>query len=107
MSKICLLTGLDGETALKKMCMAFGIEMQFFVEITTNRIGARYIEFRKRTGKSVGKRVVYGHNALKIVKEVEKTNTITALIGRGKGEEVVEHLGFTVENVVNNYLSLV
>ena len=25
----------------------------------------------------------------------------------GKGEEVVEHLGFTVENVVNNYLSLV
>ena len=25
----------------------------------------------------------------------------------GKGEEVVEHLGFTVKNVVNNYLSLV
>ena len=80
----------DVFTALKKMCMAFGIEMQFFVEITTNRIGARYIEFRKRTGKSVGKRVVYGHNALKIVKEVEKTNTVTALIGRGKGVQVSE-----------------
>lgn len=80
----------DVFSALKKMCMAFGIEMQFFVEITTNRIGARYIEFRKRTGKSVGKRVVYGHNALKIVKEVEKTNTITALIGRGKGVQVSE-----------------
>jgi len=24
----------------------------------------------------------------------------------GKGEEVIEHLGFTVENVVNEYLSL-
>jgi Transketolase len=24
----------------------------------------------------------------------------------GKGEEVVEHLGFTVKNVVNEYLSL-
>ena len=80
----------DVFSALKKMCMAFGIEMQFFVEITTNRIGARYIEFRKRTGKSVGKRVVYGHNALKIVKEVEKTNTVTALIGRGKGVQVSE-----------------
>ena len=80
----------DVFSALKKMCMAFGIEMQFFVEITTNRIGARYIEFRKRTGKSVGKRVVYGHNALKIVKEVEKTNTVTALIGRGKGVPVSE-----------------
>ena len=80
----------DVFSALKKMCMAFGIEMQFFVEITTNRIGARYIEFRKRTGKSVGKRVVYGHNALKIIKEVEKTNTVTALIGRGKGVQVSE-----------------
>lgn len=78
----------DVFSALKKMCMAFGIEMQFFVEITTNRIGARYIEFRKKTGKNAGKRVVYGHNALQIVKEVEKTNTYTALIGRGKGVEV-------------------
>jgi len=25
----------------------------------------------------------------------------------GKGEEVIEYLGFTVENVVNEYLSLI
>ena len=36
-----------------------------------------------------------------------KTVTIDGRFGAsGKGEEVVEHLGFTVENVVNEYLSL-
>ena len=45
----------DVFSALKKMCMAFGIEMQFFVEITTNRIGARYIEFRRSEERRVGK----------------------------------------------------
>jgi len=36
-----------------------------------------------------------------------KTLTLNRFGASGKGEEVVEHLGFTVENVVNEYLSLV
>lgn len=36
-----------------------------------------------------------------------KTLTINRFGASGKGEEVVEHLGFTVENVVNTYLSMV
>ncbi|WP_419775188.1 phage tail spike protein [Ignavigranum ruoffiae] len=74
--------------ALKKACLSANVEMQFFVEVRSTRIGARYIDFKKRTGKDIGKRVVYGHNALKIVKEDSKTNLITALIGRGKGEQI-------------------
>lgn len=74
--------------ALKKVCDVWNLEMQFFVEINGNKIGARYIDFKQRIGEATGKRVVYGHNALQILQEVERTNLFTALIGRGKGEEV-------------------
>lgn len=74
--------------ALKKVCDVWNLEMQFFVEMNGNKIGARYIDFKKRIGEATGKRVVYGHNALQILQEVERTNLFTALIGRGKGEEV-------------------
>ena len=74
--------------ALKKFCSVWQLEMQFFVEVTNGRIGAQFIDFKHRLGKRRGARVVYGHNALEIVKEEERTELYTALIGRGKGEEV-------------------
>ena len=74
--------------ALKKVCKVWDLEMQFFVEMNGNKIGARYIDFKREIGSAVGKRVVYGHNALQILQEVERTNLFTALIGRGKGEQV-------------------
>ncbi|WP_024415113.1 phage tail spike protein [Streptococcus suis] len=88
--------------ALKKVCEVWDLEMQFFVEMNGNRIGARYIDFKQRIGEAVGKRVVYGHNALQILQEVERTNIFTALVGRGKGEETDDGYGrkITFENVV-------
>ena len=74
--------------ALKKVCEVWDLEMQFFVEMNGNQIGGRYIDFKRKIGQAVGKRVVYGHNALQILQEVERTNIFTALIGRGKGEQV-------------------
>lgn len=74
--------------ALKKVCQVWNLEMQFFVEMNGNKIGARYIDFKHKIGEATGKRVVYGHNALQILQEVERTNLFTALIGRGKGEEI-------------------
>ncbi|MFI3150157.1 gp58-like family protein [Streptococcus suis] len=87
--------------ALKKVCEVWDLEMQFFVEMNGNRIGARYIDFKQRIGETVGKRVVYGHNALQILQEVERTNIFTALVGRGKGEETGDGYGrkITFENV--------
>ena len=79
---------VDAFTALKNMCSFFNIEMQFHVEINGNKIGARYIEFKKRIGQATHKRVTYGHNALEIVKEMQKDQIYTALIGRGRGEQV-------------------
>ncbi|MGQ7357108.1 phage tail spike protein [Streptococcus suis] len=88
--------------ALKKVCEVWDLEMQFFVEMNGNRIGGRYIDFKRRIGEAVGKRVVYGHNALQILQEVERTNIFTALIGRGKGEETGAGYGrkITFEDVV-------
>lgn len=74
--------------ALKKVCEIWGLEMQFFVEMNGNKVGGRYIDFKKKIGVMSGKRVVYGHNALEILQEIERTNIYTALIGRGKGEQV-------------------
>ncbi|HFI0666200.1 TPA: phage tail spike protein [Streptococcus suis] len=87
--------------ALKKVCEVWDLEMQFFVEMNGNRIGARYIDFKQKIGQAVGKRVVYGHNALQILQEVERTNIFTALVGRGKGEETGEGYGrkITFEDV--------
>lgn len=74
--------------ALKKLCEACDLEMQFFVETTANGIGRRYIEFKNKLGDNQGSRVVYGKNGIQITKEQERANLYTALIGRGKGEEV-------------------
>ncbi|HEM4249630.1 TPA: phage tail protein [Streptococcus suis] len=88
--------------ALKKVCEVWDLEMQFFVEMNGNRIGARYIDFKQKIGQAVGKRVVYGHNALQILQEVERTNIFTALVGRGKGEETGDGYGrkITFEDAV-------
>ncbi|HEM4671923.1 TPA: phage tail protein, partial [Streptococcus suis] len=88
--------------ALKKVCEVWDLEMQFFVEMNGNHIGGRYIDFKRRIGEAVGKRVVYGHNALQILQEVERTNIFTALIGRGKGEETGDGYGrkITFEDVI-------
>ncbi len=74
--------------SLIKVCSAWQLEMQFFVEMNNNEIGARYIDFKKRIGVAEGRRVVYGHNAIKILKQNEKAELITAVIGRGNGQEV-------------------
>ena len=79
---------VDVFTALKRICERWGLEMQFFIEVTHDRITARYINFKTQIGVNNGQRVVYGHNALEILKEEEKTELYTALIGRGRGEEV-------------------
>lgn len=79
------LSVFDG---LLRVCDKFNLEMQFFVEISLNRIGARYIDLKKRIGDRTGQRVVYGHNALKIIKEEERAEFYTAVIGLGNSEIV-------------------
>lgn len=79
------LSVFDG---LLRVCDKFNLEMQFFVEISLNKIGARYIDLKKRIGDRTGQRVTYGHNALKIIKEEERAEFYTAVIGLGNSEIV-------------------
>ena len=80
----------DVWSALKRYAAVWRVEMQLFVEVTETGIGARYIDFREQIGVNNGARVVYGHNALEILKEEDRAEIYTALIGRGNGEEVGE-----------------
>lgn len=79
------LSVFDG---LLRVCDKFNLEMQFFVKISLNKIGARYIDLKKRIGDRTGQRVTYGHNALKIIKEEERAEFYTAVIGLGNSEIV-------------------
>ena len=79
------LSVFDG---LLRVCDKFNLEMQFFVKISYNKIGARYIDLKKRIGDRTGQRVTYGHNALKIIKEEERAEFYTAVIGLGNSEIV-------------------
>ena len=80
----------DVWTALKEYCRVWKVEMRLFVEVTDTGIGARYIDFREQIGKNNGARVVYGHNALQVIKEETKHELYTALIGRGNGEQLTD-----------------
>lgn len=77
--------------ALKKLCEIYKLEMQLFIEIDGSkgkgRIGNRYIDFKKRIGIVTGERVTYGHRAVSVVKESDRADVVTALLGRGRGEE--------------------
>lgn len=81
--------------ALVKICKIFNIEMQFHVEVSKNKINKRVVTFGHRLGSNTGKRITYGHNAVKIKHEINKSGIITALIGRGKGEEKENEEGET------------
>lgn len=67
---------------------ATGVEMRFKVEISGSRITDKWVEVYNKLGNENLKRFNYGTNALKIVKETSHQELYTALIGRGKGEEV-------------------
>lgn len=83
---------LSLKDALKKL-QSFGCEIRFKVEISGNKISAKWIDIYKKMGNRTGKRFVYGKSALKVAREVSRVEVFTALIGRGKGEEITDESG--------------
>lgn len=73
--------------ALGKLIDTFGVELEFKVKIKGNKIVKRIVNMYNKMGYITHKRFVYGHSALKVVREVDQQNIFTAGIGRGKGEE--------------------
>lgn len=75
----------------------FGCEFTFAVEITGNTISRKIINCYHKIGKVTNKRFEYGEDVLKIVREKDRTNIVTAIIGRGKGEKVGDGYGRRLE----------
>lgn len=80
-----------------KALQEFGCEFTFAVEITGNTITKKIINCYDKIGKVTNKRFEYGEDVLKIVREKDRTNIVTAIIGRGKGEEVGDGYGRRLE----------
>lgn len=73
--------------ALKKLVETYGVELKFAVEIEKNKITRRTVEIHNRLGQDTNKRFYYGTNALKVTREESQEQIVTAVIGRGRGEE--------------------
>lgn len=80
-----------------KSLQELGAEFTFSVEITGNKITKKIIHCYNQIGKTTNKRFEYGDEVLKIVHQQDRTNIVTALIGRGKGEEVGDGYGRRLE----------
>ena len=76
--------------AIQKIVELFNVELTFDVNIDkkTNVISSRRINLYTQQSERTGKRFEYGSNLLEVTREQSSENLITALVGRGKGEEV-------------------
>ena len=79
---------VSAKEALKELQSLVGCEFVFKVEISGQKITDKWIEVYSEMGNRTKKRFNYGTNALTVIRETNKADIYTALIGRGKGEEV-------------------
>lgn len=79
--------------ALVKIIEAFNCEFCVRYEFVENKIINRYIDLYHRQGSYSGVQFEYGNNALEVTMEEDSDNVVTALIGRGKGEESTDSEG--------------
>lgn len=82
--------------ALKKL-QTFNCEIVFKCTIDGNKIADKWIEIYTRIGEVTNKRFVYGSTALEVVRQRDRSQVYTSIIGRGKGEEVGDGYGRRIE----------
>lgn len=87
---------LSVKDALKQL-QTFGCEIVFKCKIDGNKITDKWIEIYKHIGIFSNKRFVYGSNALEVVRQRDRSQLYTSIIGRGKGEEVGDGYGRRIE----------
>ena len=84
---------ISSREALVKIIEAFNCEFRVRYEFVENKIINRYIDLYHRQGSYSGVQFEYGNNALEVTMEEDSDNVVTALIGRGKGEESTDSEG--------------
>lgn len=80
-----------------KQLQTHGCEIIFKCKFENRQITDKWIEIYDQIGTSSNKRFTYGASALSIVKEQDRSQIYTSLIGRGKGEEVGDGYGRRIE----------
>ena len=79
--------------ALVKIIESYGCEFQVRYTFVENKIIGRYIDVYQRFGRKTGHQFEYGSNILNVTYEESSDEVITALIGRGKGEQNTDDNG--------------
>lgn len=73
--------------ALVKIIESYACEFKIRYTFVENKIIGRYIDLNQRFGRVTGHQFEYGSNILNVTYEESSDDVVTALIGRGKGEE--------------------
>ncbi len=63
-------------------------ELRFRVTIAGNQITGRYVDLLARRGTDTGKQFIFGKDITSVERQVDFRNVVTALYGRGKGDQV-------------------
>ncbi|MTD42459.1 peptidoglycan DD-metalloendopeptidase family protein [Erwinia sp. CPCC 100877] len=82
--------------ALKQL-QTFDCEITFSCKLNADGIESKKVNIYKQIGEESQKRYTYGDKALTVVKELDRSQVYTSIIGRGKGEEVGDGYGRRLE----------
>lgn len=77
---------------IQQVVQLFNVEVTFTYSFNTktHEITARNVNVYKQQGRRTGKRFEYGSNLLTVTREEDSQDIVTALVGRGKGEEKLD-----------------
>ena len=79
--------------ALVKIIESYACEFKIRYTFVENKIIGRYIDLNQRFGRVTGHQFEYGSNILNVTYEESSDDVVTALIGRGKGEQITDENG--------------
>ena len=79
---------VDRLSAISKVVDLLGGEIVFYIEIQGNAISGRYMDYLARQGANTSKVFASGSNLLTVERQSDTSNIYTAILPRGKGEEI-------------------
>ncbi|AEJ31420.1 phage tail spike protein [Leuconostoc sp. C2] len=79
---------VDRLSAISKVVDLLGGEIVFYIEIQGNAISGRYMDYLARQGADTSKVFASGSNLLTVERQSDSSNIYTAILPRGKGEEI-------------------
>ncbi|WP_407631965.1 phage tail spike protein [Leuconostoc falkenbergense] len=79
---------VDRLSAISRVVDLLGGEIVFYIEIQGNAISGRYMDYLARQGADTSKVFASGSNLLTVERQSDTSNIYTAILPRGKGEEI-------------------